>query len=93
MSPDEYNMYAYGYFMRLQVSQVPFRKLYQLLYNVNAARGKQISSIGSLSQHWPLPMVDKESGAIISRDTMQDIWKRVHTKKREREKINHETGT
>lgn len=87
MSPDEYNMYCHGYFMRLQVAQVPLRKLYQLLYNVNAARGKQITSLGALSNHWPLPMIDKQNIILSSREQMEEAWRRAHTKKREREKL------
>lgn len=85
MSPDEYNMYCQGYFIRMQRDQLPFRKLYQLIYNVNAPRGKGITSLGSLSNHWPLPLIDRDNTILSSREKMKETWARITSKKEKRE--------
>jgi len=83
MTPDEYDKYAHGYFYREQLSHVPFRRLYQLLYNVNSKT--KISTAGSLAAHWPLPLVDKVSGVIKTPEDMRATWERVNEKKRLRD--------
>lgn len=75
------------------MDQLPIRKLYQLIYNVNVPRGKQITSAAALYNHWPLPIIDKQSTILSSREQMKEAWSRAHTKKREREKIKNEART
>jgi hypothetical protein len=44
---------------RQQRDQVPFRKLYHLIYNCNSAKGKGLTSQGMLRE-WPLKLIDND---------------------------------
>lgn len=85
MTFDEYHQTCQGYLMSKQRGQVPFRKLYQLIYNANSKQ--KIRSIGSLSQHWPLPLVDGHIGVIVDMDSMRERWEETKRKKAERDRL------
>lgn len=85
MTFDEYHHTCQGYLMSKQKSQVPFRKLYQIIYNANSKH--PIRSIGALSQHWRLPMVDGLLSSNMDFDEMKSRWDEAKRKKADRERL------
>lgn len=65
MIPYEYHLFSRGFSLREQIEQVPFRRLWQLLYNVHAKH--QIVGT-AISSYWPLPDIDK---SIMGMDDME----------------------
>jgi hypothetical protein len=90
MSLNEYHQTAHGFLMRSQKQQVPFRKLYHLLYNVNASKNP-IRSISTLAKHWPLDMLDG-----ILPDDLEELkarFKRAQDKNKERKLLAQKATT
>lgn len=65
MIPYEYHLYSRGFSLREQIAQVPFRRLWGLLYNVHAKH--QITGT-AIASYWPLPDIDR---AIMGMDDME----------------------
>jgi len=86
MSLDEYHQTCQGFLMNKQKEQVPARKLYQLLYNVNSKNG--INSIQALSRHWALPLIDGLQLGDDQIDEMKERWEKA----KERNKLMKENG-
>lgn len=86
MTFDEYHHTCQGYLMSKQKGQVPLRKLYQVIYNANSSK-HQIRSIGTLSQHWPLPLIDEHMGVVVNMDSMRERWEETKRKKAERDRL------
>lgn len=77
MSLNEYALYAQGYFKKLDRDQQPFRKLYQLIWNINpGTKGHKIWSAEMLSTHWPL-YVNSAAIAKATNEAIQARWERA----------------
>lgn len=74
MTPYQYNLFAQGCALREQIVQLPLRKIFHLLYNVNTKNGL---SYDELKQKWPLPDVDKmhvdADQMVEMRDRMREL--------------------
>lgn len=84
MTLKEYNLYAQGCALREQITQLPFRRLYQLIYNVNFKNPLHGSAI---AQRWPLPDIDKMMipDEVYMRERMDEALE-ANRKRKEREK-------
>lgn len=81
MVPHEYHLYAQGFALREQITQLPFRRLYQLLYNVNSKSPIRGSAIFA---HWPLPDIDKQISGMNDIDARKQEWEAAQEANRQR---------
>lgn len=71
MVPYEYHLYSRGFSLREQIEQVPFRRLWQLLYNVHAKNQITGSAIAS---YWSLPDIDRAIMGMDDMDARREEW-------------------
>lgn len=74
MSVNEYALHAHGYFMRVDRTQEPFRRLYWVLWNTAADEKGKIRSADKLRQTWPLLTDDKVTTPKETIDQMVADW-------------------
>lgn len=67
MTFQEYQIYAHGYFLRVDRAAIPVRRLYTLIYNSKVPANKQLISPDSIMNHWPL-LIDQRSVDMLSVD-------------------------
>lgn len=87
MTPYQYNLFAQGCALREQYSQLPLRKVFHLLYNVNTKNGL---SYDELKQRWPLPDIDKMHVDADQMDEMRDRMRELREANLQRKKRQEE---
>lgn len=81
MVPYEYHLFSRGFSLREQIEQVPFRRLWQLLYNVHAKHPITGSAIAS---YWPLPDIDKSIMGMDDMEARKADWAALQEANKER---------
>lgn len=81
MVPYEYHLYSRGFSLREQIEQVPFRRLWQLLYNVHAKH--QITG-SAIAKYWPLPDIDRSIMGMDDMDSRRAEWALLQEANRDR---------
>ena len=88
MSLNEYHQASHGFLMRKQKDQVPFRKIYQILYNANS---KHPVYGAAISKHWPLDMLD---GITVDNiEEMKERFKRAQEANRQRKLLQQKAAS
>jgi hypothetical protein len=86
MTPYEYFLYSRGFALREEISQVPFRRLYQLIHNCHA---KNAIFGAAIISHWPLPLIDGEitgMNDIESRNEEMAVHRAANAERKQRQK-------